>query len=58
MGRQGDKRKAKVRESRYNEGYGRIKTNGVPQLKEGRKEKRVIRIARFRLGNKMRGGRY
>ncbi|KYN08022.1 hypothetical protein ALC62_00996 [Cyphomyrmex costatus] len=48
-----------TRSSKYNESYVRIKTEAVPKyLREGGKDKRMIRIARFRMGNEMRRGRY
>ncbi|KYN00520.1 hypothetical protein ALC62_08717 [Cyphomyrmex costatus] len=52
---QKQEREEKMRGSKYNEGYMRIKPK---YLREGGKERKVIRIARFRLGNEMRGGRY
>ncbi|XP_011881792.1 PREDICTED: golgin subfamily A member 6-like protein 1 [Vollenhovia emeryi] len=49
----------KIRESRYNKWYKEIRTEGTPRyLKERGKEKRIRAIARFRLGNEMREGRY
>lgn len=48
-----------IRNSRYNSWYGRVKGKGVPEyLKRGWKEERWQRVARFRLGDGMRGGRY
>ncbi|KYN08221.1 hypothetical protein ALC62_00796 [Cyphomyrmex costatus] len=56
---QKQEREDKMRSSKYNESYVRIKTEAVPKyLREGGKDKRMIRIARFRMGNEMRRGRY
>ncbi|EZA50916.1 hypothetical protein X777_10743, partial [Ooceraea biroi] len=49
----------KIGESRYNAWYKRVKCEGIPgYLKKGWGESRWRRVARFRLGNEMRGGRY
>jgi len=49
----------KIKNSRYNRWYGRVKGKGVPEyLKRGWKEERWQRVARFRLGDGMRGGKY
>jgi len=52
-------RKKKINESRYNKLYKEIKEEGIPEyLKKGWGKKRWRRVTRFRLGNKMREGRY
>ncbi|XP_070526501.1 golgin subfamily A member 6-like protein 1 [Cardiocondyla obscurior] len=52
-------RKEKIIESRFNKFYKRIKKEGVPEyLKKGWKEERWMRMARFRLGNEIKGYRY
>jgi len=57
--RQRNERKKKITESRYNRWYKEIKGEGIPEyLKKGWGEKRWRRVARFRLGNEMREGRY
>ncbi|EFN75876.1 hypothetical protein EAI_03061 [Harpegnathos saltator] len=57
--KQEEERWERIRESRHNEGYGKVKGKGVPgYLKMGWEEKRWRRIARFRLGCELRGGRY
>ena len=49
----------RIRDSRYNRWYGMVKGVGVPgYMKRGWGESRWIRVATFRLGNEMRGGRY
>lgn len=49
----------KIRGSRSNKWYNRVKGKGVPDyLKKEWKEKRWQRIVRFRLGNRMRGNKY
>ncbi|EZA46498.1 hypothetical protein X777_00096 [Ooceraea biroi] len=49
----------RVQKSRWNKWYKEIGKIGLPRyLREGRKEERMIRIARFRLGNEMREGRF
>lgn len=49
----------KIRESRYNVWYREIAESRRPEYLERRgKEKSMIRIARFRLGNEMRSARY
>ena len=49
----------RIRESKFNRWYGAIKGVGVPgYLKKGWGECRWRRVARFRLGCEMRGGRY
>ncbi|KYN28171.1 hypothetical protein ALC57_02417 [Trachymyrmex cornetzi] len=64
------KRKKKITKRRDEKGYGRrsitnsitnalIKKEGVPKyLKKGWKESRWQRVARFKLGNGMKRGRY
>ncbi|KYN50622.1 hypothetical protein ALC57_15112 [Trachymyrmex cornetzi] len=48
-----------IRGTRYNKWYGWIKGEGVPEyLKKGWGEGRWRRMARFRLGNEVREGRY
>ena len=49
----------RIRESRYNRWYGVVKRPGVlGNLRRGWGESRYRRVARFRLGSEMRGGRY
>lgn len=49
----------RVQKSRWNVWYKEVRILGAPRyLREKRKERRIIRIARFRLGSKMGGGRY
>jgi len=49
----------RIRESRYNKWYKEVKGEGIPEyLKKEWGESRWSRIARFRLGNEMREGRY
>jgi len=49
----------KIKNSRYNRWYGRMKGKGVPEyLKRRWKEERWQRVARFTLGDGMRGGTY
>ncbi|CAL1671710.1 unnamed protein product [Lasius platythorax] len=49
----------RIKESRYNVWYKEIAESRRPEYLERRgKEKSVIRIARFRLGNEMRSARY
>jgi len=49
----------RIQRSRWNEWYKNIRVLGVPRyLKERGKERRMVRVARFRLGSEMRGGRY
>ncbi|EFN89124.1 hypothetical protein EAI_08591 [Harpegnathos saltator] len=57
--RQEEERWEKIRESRFNEGYGRVKGRGIPKyLKKGWGENRWRKIARFRLGCELKGGKY
>lgn len=57
--RQEEERWERIRSSRFNKWYNRVKGRGVPEyLKRDWKEERWKRIARFRLGDGMRGGRY
>ena len=56
---QEEERWEKIGESKYNRWYGRVKGPGVPgYLKKGWWESRWQRVAKFRFGNGMRGGRY
>jgi len=56
---QRDERERKIRESRYNKWYKKIKGKGIPRyLRKGWGESRWKRIARYRLRNEMREGRY
>ena len=56
---QEEERWEKIGESKYNRWYGRVKGPGVPgYFKKGWGESRWQRVAKFRLGNGMRGGRY
>lgn len=56
---QGQENGKKIRESSYNNWYREIVTVGKPRYLRGRrKEEKRRRIARFRLGNEMRAGRY
>jgi len=49
----------RIEKSKYNKWYGRIKKDGVPEyLRKGWGESRCQRVARFRLGNEMREGKY
>lgn len=49
----------KIEDSRYNKWYQMIKEEGVPEyLRNGWGESRWNRVARFRLGNEVREGRY
>ncbi|KYN20536.1 hypothetical protein ALC57_07111 [Trachymyrmex cornetzi] len=49
----------KIRDSRYNMWYGWIKGEGLPKyLNKGWGEERWRRVARFRLGNEVKEGRY
>ncbi|XP_036145342.1 uncharacterized protein LOC118646472 [Monomorium pharaonis] len=48
-----------IRDSKYNGWYWRVKGEGIPEyLKRNWEEKRWQRMARYRLGGVMRGGRY
>ena len=54
---QEEERWKRIGESKYNKWYWRIKGPGVPgYLKKGWGESRWQRVAKFRLGNGMRGG--
>ena len=56
---QEEERWRRIGETKYNKWYGRVKGPGVPgYLKKGWGESRWQRVARFRLGNEMREGRY
>ncbi|KYN24369.1 hypothetical protein ALC57_04031, partial [Trachymyrmex cornetzi] len=56
---QKEERWEKIRESRFNRWYGWVKGKGVPAyLGNGWGEGRWRRVARFRLGNEVRDGRY
>lgn len=49
----------RLREGRYNRWYREVRTDGVPRyLEERGKEEKMTRVARYRLGNGMRGERY
>ena len=53
---QQEERWERIGDSGYNRWYGRIKGEGLPgYLKKGGAESRRRRVARFRLGNEMRG---
>lgn len=57
--RQERERWERIRETRYNGWYKRVKGEGIPgYLKRGWGESRWQSVARFRLGNEMRGERY
>ncbi|CAK9832677.1 Retrovirus-related Pol polyprotein from type-1 retrotransposable element R2 (Fragment) [Anthophora retusa] len=57
--RQREERWRRIRESRYNKWYKMVKGDGVPgYLKKGWEEKRWQMVAGYRLGSKLRGGRY
>lgn len=57
--RQREERWGLIEKSRYNRWYKEVKGVGVPgYLKKGWREGRWQRMARFRLGNEMREGRY
>lgn len=57
--RQRRERWEKIGESNYNRWYKVIKEEGVPEyLRKGWGESRWNRVARFRLGNEVREGRY
>ena len=56
---QAQERFERIEKSRWNKWYKEIRTVGLPRyLKEYGKEERLVRIARFRLGNEMKEGRY
>ncbi|KYN10179.1 hypothetical protein ALC57_17696, partial [Trachymyrmex cornetzi] len=56
---QKEERWEKIRESRFNRWYGWVKGKGVPvYLGKGWGKGRWRRVARFRLGNEVRDGRY
>lgn len=49
----------KFRKSKFNKWYDWVKGKGVPEyLKKGWKEDRWKRVAKFRLGDGLRGSRY
>ena len=57
--RQEEERWSKLIESKYNECYREIKSEGLPKyLTKGWGENRWRRIARFRLGNEVRSWMY
>jgi len=57
--KQRKERWGKIRDSRYSKWYGKVKGGGIPEyLKKGWGESRWQRVARFRLGNEMREGKY
>ncbi|XP_071572662.1 uncharacterized protein [Temnothorax nylanderi] len=54
-----EERRKKIGESRYNEYYRSIITEGVPKYLQGRKKKKARNvIARYRCGNEMKGSQY
>ncbi|EFN65779.1 hypothetical protein EAG_09322 [Camponotus floridanus] len=56
---QEEERWEKIRKSEFNKWYGKVKGKGVPEyLRKGWSEERWQRVARFRLGDDMRGGKY
>ena len=56
---QEEERWKRIRESEYNRWYRVVKGKGVPgYLRKGWGESRWQRVAKFRLGNGMRGGKY
>lgn len=56
---QREEREEKIREAKYNKWYKIVKEEQVPEyIREDRKEEKWRRIARFRMGNEMREGRY
>lgn len=57
--RQTEERREKLREAKFSRFYGGVKGAGIPgYLKKGWGESRWRRVARFRLGNEIREGRY
>jgi len=57
--REKEERKRKTEESRYNDIYKKIRTEGLPNYLKGKKSKRGrSRIARYRCGSEVRGGYY
>ena len=57
--KQEEERREKIKDSRYNRWYREIRTEGIPKyLEAGWGEERYGRIARYRLGNEMKGGWY
>lgn len=57
--RQRLEREKGILESRYNNCYMLIREDVLPEyLDKGKKEKKWRKVARYRLGNEMRGGRY
>ena len=57
--KQRDERREKIERSEYNKWYKQVKGEGIPgYLKKGWTEVRWRRIAKYRLGNGMRGNRY
>lgn len=56
---QREEREEKIREAKYNKWYKIVKEEQVPEyIREDKKEEKWRRIARFRMGNVMREGRY
>ncbi|XP_070529779.1 calponin homology domain-containing protein DDB_G0272472-like [Cardiocondyla obscurior] len=56
---QREERWKKIRESRFNKYYKKVKEEGIPgYLKLGWKEEKWQRMAKFRLGEEMRGNKY
>lgn len=56
---QREERWERIRGARYNKWYGRIKGEGIPgYLKKEWAEKRWSRVARYRMGEEVREGRY
>ncbi|XP_067217103.1 LINE-1 retrotransposable element ORF2 protein [Linepithema humile] len=57
--KQRKERREKISESRFSRWYKEVKGEGIPDyLKKGWGESRWKRVARFRLGNEVREGRY
>jgi len=57
--KQRKERWGKIRESRYSKWYGKVKGKGIPEyLKKDWGESRWQRVARFRLGNEVKEGKY
>jgi len=57
--KQREERWEKIRESRYNKWYMRVRSEGIPEyLKKGWTESRWRRVARYRMGEGVREGWY
>lgn len=48
----------KIGNSNFNRWYGKVKGEGIPEYLKNWEEKRWQRVAKYRLGGGMRGGRY